>query len=304
VFWCVAEFNESMFLVGDKVNISFQENVISAFSDGIEARSSLIDAIADWCDALHRDLPLKEAFARLVHSLGAEAGMIVRTRLNDFHPVRILIHDDRATSTHPLTASFADDFFGPHLVRPRSATVWLGSAHADERSAKEAVTLPEWQVTRRMKEFAVLVLSGGPDTRDHIELHFREMLSPDILESLAAVLPTIARTWATRSVGVITRQAISERLPLDVQKPAYMMKPMLGVSNPARFSRGEFRVCMLLSRGLSVVGVSKELGIAEATVRSHLRSIYAKTDTANLAELVFQLVKSQGSTDEWEARSA
>jgi DNA-binding CsgD family transcriptional regulator len=280
------------------------DNAAPAILSGRGFKTSVIEAIADWCDALHREMPLQEAFAGLVRALGAEAGMIVRTRLNDFLPVRIVVHDDRSRTVHPLKASFADDYFGPHLVRPRAATVWLGSTHSDERSAKDAVALPEWQSERGMKEFAVLVLSGGPVVRDHIELHFRETLSSEVQASLGAVLPTMARTWATRRVGLIACEAIAERHSIGSRKRGGAAQPILGVSNPARFSRGEFRVCMLLSRGLSVVGVSKELGITEATVRSHLRSIYAKTDTANLAELVFQLVKSQGSTNEWEARSA
>ena len=73
-------------------------------------------------------------------------------------------------------------------------------------------------------------------------------------------------------------------------------EPILGTSNPARLSRAEFRVCLLLSRGLSVKGVTVELGLSEATIRSHLRSIYSKTQTSGLAELVYRILSN--GTDE------
>ena len=69
---------------------------------------------------------------------------------------------------------------------------------------------------------------------------------------------------------------------------------ILGISNPAKLSRAEFRVCLLLSRGLSIKGVTDELSLSEATVRSHLRSIYSKTEASGLPELVYRLL-SNGS---------
>ncbi len=62
------------------------------------------------------------------------------------------------------------------------------------------------------------------------------------------------------------------------------------MSNPAGLSRAEFRVCLLLSRGLSVKAVSEELGLSDNTVRSHLRTIYSKTETASLPELIYLIM--------------
>lgn len=284
---------------------SLVEDYGSALPSGGSVKSDVIEAIADWCEALHGGLSLQDAFAHLVCGLGAEAGMLVRTHLNDFRPTRIAIHDCRPDAgAHQLKATFADGHFGPHLTKPRTATVWLGSAHEGEAGADPAPALGEWQAARRMKEFAVLVLSGGPITRDHIELHFREPLSRHIQASVGAVLPTMARTWATRQVGLITRTVINERLSQGLQRPGTTNAPLLSISNPASLSRAEFRVCLLLSRGLSVLGVSAELSLSDATVRSHLRSIYAKTESSGLAELVFLLLGSHRPSNEPEARWA
>jgi DNA-binding CsgD family transcriptional regulator len=64
---------------------------------------------------------------------------------------------------------------------------------------------------------------------------------------------------------------------------------LLGMENPARLSRAEFRVCLLLGRGLPPEAVARELQLSQATVRSHLHKIYAKTGSTTLADLVQRL---------------
>ena len=71
---------------------------------------------------------------------------------------------------------------------------------------------------------------------------------------------------------------------------------LLGDANPARLSRAEFRVCLMLSRGLSLKVVREQLGIGESTLRTHLRSIYAKTNTENQAELLYRLLSTRRMT--------
>ena len=254
--------------------------------------SNVIDAIADWCDALHGDLSLDDAFAALATGLGAEAGMLVRTHLNDFRPIRIAVWDKLAErGSSPLKVSFADGHFGRHLARPRTASVWLASMHEEDGDADPALDI--WQSRRGMVDFAVLVLSSGPTTRDHIELHFTEQVSVAMQSALSVVVPTMARTWASRQVGLVTRTVVNHRIAREAGPVQPAQKMLLGPSNPAKLSRAEFRVCLLLSRGLSALGVAEELAVSEATVRSHLRSIYAKTETSGLAELVFNLLRSR-----------
>jgi len=47
-----------------------------------------------------------------------------------------------------------------------------------------------------------------------------------------------------------------------------------------------------LSRGLSVKAVTEELSLSEATVRTHLRSIYSKTETTGMPELLYMLLSN------------
>ncbi len=266
---------------------------------GNSFETGVIEAMADWCDALQGGASLQDAFAGLAAGLGAEAGMLVRTHLTSCKPIRIAVWDRHgASSSSPLSTSFADGFFGRHVSRPRSASVWLLSTHEENLSDRPDPALGVWQERRGLADFATLILAGGPPVRDHIELHFTHPV-PDIMQAaFAAVLPTMARTWASRQVGLVSRSMPNQHAIRDPGSRGTGGGSLLGPANPARLSRAEFRVCFLLSRGLSVLGVAKELSVCEATVRSHLRSIYAKTETTNLAELVFHLLSSpQGTSD-------
>jgi DNA-binding CsgD family transcriptional regulator len=261
----------------------------------------MIEAIADWCDALHGGQPLDSAFGRLVLGLGAEAGVLVRTHSSDLRPSRIAVWDGAGAASPP--ASFADGCFGHDLVRAKAVTIWLASAHEGEAAAEADPALAAWQSRRGLREFAVLVLSAG-NVRDHIELHFRAPLPTAAQATLATVLPTIARTWASRQVGLVTRAVIGHRLRQSDRCAGPARTPLLSIENPARLSRAEFRVCLLLSRGLSMHGVAEALSLSEATIRSHLRSIYAKTETSGLAELVFHLLERRPGADGLERRIA
>lgn len=269
-----------------------------------QERLGLVRAVVAWCDALSGKSSLQASLAELAASLGAEAALLVRTNRSDLRPARIATCDFArpAPGLRPLTQSFADSFFGDPLLSARSATTWIASAHEDDATGNPA--LPEWQANRQMKEFAVLVLSSTGQGRDHIELHFRSRLSSEMERSLAAILPELARVWASRQVGLVTRTIVNHRGTGQKQRPDLAREELLSAQNPAQLSRAEFRVCLLLSRGLLVSAVAQELDLSEATVRSHLRSIYAKTECSCLAELVFRLMQRGGPDGAEERRYA
>lgn len=261
--------------------------------DRVSVRSEVIETVASWCEALSGSLSLDVALEELTKGLGAQTGMIVRTYLGDSRSVHVASCDqaDGKKYVRPLKTSFADGCFGADFARARPATIWLASEYGDHAAADPA--LAEWQRARNLKEFVVLVLASGPRVLDHIELHFSEHLSRETKGALSAVLHTMARVWATRKVGLITRSIMNHSNGATAQSMNLKKLNVLGPENPARLSRAEFRVCLLLSNGLSVKAVTEELSIAETTVRTHLRNIYAKTDTNSLAELVFRLVRGR-----------
>lgn len=253
-------------------------------------KTTIVDAIASWCEALHGSASLQRALQELSIGLGAEAAMLVRTYPGDSRPSRIAVHDSltAAQTARPLAQCYADEQFGADIQRPKPGSIWLTSTQAEPGAA----ALGEFQDSRKLGEFCVLILAASAGVRDHIELHFRNPLTLDTQITLGAVLPTMARTWASRQVGLVTRTVINHRPAVAaVMAAGGAAIPVLSVTNPFRLSRAEFRVCMLLSRGLSVHAVCDQLTLAEATVRSHLRNIYAKTETDSLVELVFLLLE-------------
>lgn len=271
-------------------------------SVSISHQSGMIDAITDWCDALRGGMPLAEAFAGLIAGLRAEAGMLVRTSLSDFRPARIAVWDrNGAHCAHALSKSFADGFFGSSIARPRAASLWLASEFSSHGSELSDPALETWQEHRGYSEFMVLVLASSSNTRDHVELHFRDRLTPTEIESFETILPMMARTWAARQVGLVTRCVVNHRRPEPRPREA---APILSITNPARLSRAEFRVCLLLSRGLSAASIAGELSVSEATIRTHLRNIYSKTETTGLPDLVYQLVKGRDWGDHGDIRCA
>lgn len=258
----------------------------------------IVSAIASWCEALHGSASLKSAFSDLCIGLGAQAGILVRTRRALGQVNRIAIHDPKAEQScgRPLRFSLSESVFGTDLDGARAGTIW----HEADACHSDDPLLKEFQAARGFREFCVLVLASGPVNRDHIELHFHEPISPRVHATLAAVVPTMARTWATRQIGVVAREAAHQRRDPASDEAAQI----LGAANPARLSRAEYRVCLLLSRGLSAQGVAEELGISDPTVRSHLRNIYAKTQTGNLAELLFRLIGTQKNANPGSLRYA
>ncbi|MGP3698080.1 helix-turn-helix transcriptional regulator [Rhodobacter sp. NSM] len=255
---------------------------------------AVVDAMTDFCEALRGRQSLAEALAQLVRSVGAECGMIVRS-LADGTQQRVAMHDERrGAPVRPLVLSYGEGQFGDAFRRASAGSLWLGS------SAEGDGALADWQGARRMKEFVALVLSAGPSARDHVELHFRQDLMPELQAAIEAVLPMLARSWANRQSGIVTRAIAGHRNRADVAAG----RPILSEANPMHLSRAEFRVCLLLSRGLSVEGASAELGLARSTVRSHLRSIYSKTGTSSLAELVLRLMEDASPEPQIELRRA
>ena len=185
----------------------FVDEFVLPVSEAGSQEAEIVDAIADWCDALHGNLTLQDAFSALASGLGAEAGMLVRTHQSDFKPVRVAVWDRLwARSSAPLQTSFADGYFGSALKHPKANSIWLASAHEFTPNDDPDPALGIWQARRKMQEYVVLVLSGGPAARDHIELHFAEVVPDAALATLAAVLPMMARTWASRQVGLVTRK--------------------------------------------------------------------------------------------------
>lgn len=258
----------------------------------------VLDGIANWCGGLHGSMPLGGALGALAGGLGAVAAVIVR----DSHVTgqrRIAAAFDQRHAVEPaLRRSFAPDVLGAYHNKVRAGTLWLLS-HREE-DAVDGDALRHWRRGKGVADIAVITLRTSAQETDYLELHFEAELSRSEEGAIEAILPTLTRSWAGRKPGIVTEAQVDERI-LAARRRALATAlppdaPILGDDNPAKLSRAEFRVCLLLSRGLSVKGIIEELSLSEATVRTHLRNIYAKTGTSGQAELLYRILSAAPST--------
>lgn len=260
----------------------------------------VLDAIASWCGGLHGSMTLPEALSALARGFGADAAVISRDTRNDGRCRVAASYDAQPDDVLSLGRSFAEEVLGPFYNKVRSSTLWLLSHREENDDFVASDSLRHWKRERDLHEIAVIPLGTSPQQTDYLEFHFSRALKPSEEKLIESLLPTLVRSWTGRMAGLVTQAQVDDRIlrarraakaPLETADA-----PILGFSNPANLSRAEFRVCMLLARGLSVKGVVEELALSEATVRSHLRSIYAKTDTSGHAELLYRILS--GSTSE------
>lgn len=242
-------------------------------------------------------MPLQNALKALADGLDAQSAVISRHHHRTEDRPRVVAASAQSSSTPPSRA-FCGDVLGYQFGRARAGTAWFLSDMLDDPAWYTTETLSSWLAAGHAQEIAVIPMSVTRQSIDYIEFHFVRSLPRTAQHDFEALVPTIERSWRGRKTGLVTQAIADDRVPVARRKAdrASCDVPILGMSNPAGLSRAEFRVCLLLSRGLSVKAVSEELGLSENTVRSHLRAIYAKTETCSLPELIYRILSS--GTDE------
>jgi DNA-binding NarL/FixJ family response regulator len=133
----------------------------------------------------------------------------------------------------------------------------------------------------------VITLAVEEKWVDYLEFHFGTEVAGSTQAIMNMLAETLSRTWLRRSPGLFSENLLARSA---ASRAKDLREPILSPANPARLSRAEFRVCLLLSRGLNTKAVCEELEIGAATLKAHLRNIFAKTKTTCLAELIFQLL--------------
>ena len=264
----------------------------------------VLDGIAGWCGGLHGSMPIADALKSLAQGFDASAAALSRHLRVEDRPRTVSTYDvvERNSDLPIIGRALASDVMGYLYSKSRPATIWFLTDHLNDKEWSGTQTLSNWQLSRGIKEVAVMILAGNQHRFDYVEFHFERALELSERFEIEALLPTIIRSWAGRKSGLVTSARMDDRIyRARANADADRLKwdaPILGMSNPAKLSRAEFRVCLLLSRGLSVKGLTDELGLSEATVRTHLRSIFAKTQTSSQAELLYRILSSGPESSE------
>ncbi|WP_133064956.1 helix-turn-helix transcriptional regulator [Flavimaricola marinus] len=246
---------------------------------------SIIDGIASWCESLSGQIPLIEGLRQVLGALDGAAICLTRVQENSSRIGTSMIVDTETSQKrgHRLERSFASIVLGPYCLKPKPGTPWFSSMLDGEVDP----ALRDFQRRRGLQELVVIPLEIKGKTVDFLEIHFEQRLDGNQFALLNLAAATFVRTWGRRATGLFSEYILS---PLKTKRDKLSELPLLSVENPARLSRCEYRVCLMLSRGYSVQAIEEEFGISRTTSRTHLRNIYAKTGCSSLAELTFRLM--------------
>jgi DNA-binding CsgD family transcriptional regulator len=263
-------------------------DVRGARSERTDGEAGMIGAIACWCESLHRCLPLRYALQSITENIGAEALVLARVSKSSSGTAGTIVFDrqERSICGVPLNRSFARSVLGRYFSKAQVGTIWLQSMVEDEPDP----ALVEFHRRRSLKNLAVIPLATHGKSVDFLEFHFRQYLSAAQQADLNMIASTLTATWRNRVSGLVTENLAQHRTGTVEQLSA---ASILSCDNPARLSRAEYRVCVLLTRGLSAIRIRRQLEIRNSTLRTHMRNILAKTGTGSKAQLLYKLLTAE-----------
>lgn len=270
---------------------------LSGAGSDLEVRC--IETVGVWCQAVFGSSKMVHALQRLSNTFSAELAAVTRVKHeeNGGRPdkTQIIAFDRRANFVGELSGfnvASAAAVCGTHLEVAKPGSIW----HADVSDFSSIPRLWAPLSQRRLVQTVVIPLEHHVTNSDFLELHFAMEVHASTLDKLGLVGETLASAWKTRSMGLLSRNVMRKghlATSSDRQENEYI--EILAVDNPCKLSRAEYRVCLLLNSGLNNAAILKELSIGKATLRTHLRNIYAKTDTASQPELLQRLLVNASS---------
>jgi len=248
-----------------------------------------MDIIASWVEALHSHGDLADAIGNVAKTISADAALLVRHSQGSFGTKLIAIHDPDADKISPQNRrSFAFDIFSEYLEHMKVGTlVTLQELAKDHFLRREEISdFYNKASIYGVRDVALVCLTSAPGSVDVLEFHFEsEMTSSDrgLLTQLAG---TLARSWKSRLPGIAEMNCIQLQTKNRSPRTNTAAVPILHQSNPFSISRCEYRVCTLVKEGMLAKSIATQLGVRDSTIRSHLRSIYMKTESTCHVELL------------------
>ncbi len=259
----------------------------NAFHPEPKSLAGLFEIVALLSQASQGSITLTEMLRRMGSALGTDATAMCRVDLSASHDAaKVICHDSGALHseyTDPINVSFALGVTGRNFKAMKAGSVRCGGLD----DFGDRVKLAGIFRSRRLEETVVINLRSEGGCTDFLELHFSHSVPEALLAHFENLGPVLAECWGRRSLGVFSEAMLSRRQALETTSPS---DEILSMDNPFALSRAEYRVCLLLSRGLSNKDMLSELSISIGTLRTHLSNIYAKTDCASQMELIQKLL--------------
>lgn len=257
--------------------------------------SQVSNFLIRWTECLHGAGDLRETFA-----LFAKLTESRLVNLSRFDPQTgrqriITCFDlDARAGKRPLIKAMAPFILKGKGAFARPGTIWtLGEKDWVQQNELDTRS-KNWMHSRGFDEVVVIAMGRDGTDLDTIEFyrcHMLECADDPMLQWLAA---SAAEAWGRRRKGRIARllrsvPAISQRCEAPDHGTS---NDPLSPDNPYRLTAAEVRICALVQSGFELRAIGAQTGVAEATIRSHLRNIYAKTNASGQVGLVRLLLNS------------
>ena len=233
---------------------------------------------------------LEASLASLAQYLGADAACLSR-RDRSRSEVRVAcIVDSNTDSRVPrLEQSFAAAKYGKYIDSLKLGAATLLAEVTDNEDVMDP-ELEKWIFKRGIRDIASICLSSEGGIRDILEFHFSKPVPNKWFLEHSTISRMLVEVFEGRRRGLMTQALLSDA---GRCKKVPNGASLLDLDNPASLTRSEWKVCFLIANGLSRDGVANELSVKSATIRTHLRSIYAKTGCERFHELALRLVSAR-----------
>lgn len=250
----------------------------------------LLRAASRWSEALQSHDRLEDAASLVARTTGASLSLLLRFTGDARRPARLCASGTLAErlAACPEVGEFSRLLLQDHLTSARAGSVWTLTELDSDATDRMSPRLARWMDRAPVRDALAIVLGRENGATDVLEMQFTQPPGRARLDFVRVFAATLADSRARRHRGLVPALLRHRQQHLTLlAKPA---DDLLGPSNPAGLTRAEFRVCLLLKRGLRPAAVRAELGISQASMRTHLRNIYAKTESAGQVDLIIRLL--------------
>jgi len=251
--------------------------------------TSSVKVVVRWVESLHGQGEIAEVLRELVGLVGAKSALLARL-VNHDQAKRIAAADVTAGKlpSPPPPQSHAKMVLRENLRTARPGSIWRMS---------DVCALPGFDTAaihaRGLRDVLVLVLAQKANELDVLEFHFHSDPRDHDKNLISILGPEFANTWVRRTPGCVQHAMAHLRL-VKAGAGRRATLPILHPNNPSGLSRSEYRICVMISDGMKVKTIAKALTVCETTVRSHLTSIFSKTNTSGQVELIHRLIEPSG----------
>lgn len=273
-------------------------NVVRHYSGRNFARatSRSFETLSHWTQTLHGQGDLREALSDLCRLVGGDLAILTRHSMgrSKVDTIALVDVDEGKLFSVRNPRSYSNKILDASGLSARSGTVWILSRMRQEGDIDLPHRLLEELEERSIRDIAVIALSGNREVVDFLEIQFRSEFKDHDQVLLTTLASALVKSWNARLPGTCQTLLSRSRFARSGPTSGAGVSDILAEHNPLRLSRSEFRICAMIRSGMLTAEVAEKLDIKESTIRSHLRAIYAKTETSGQVDLVHRLARRTG----------